>query len=106
MPRASKGAPVVRAPARRPGFGAASPTVRRRGRARGGGLVIRIHEAAGSSRTSWDAAVRDAIAAGRREHPEVLSVEVVRLSGEVAGGRIRSYRAAVRLAYRQPVRGP
>lgn len=50
--------------------------------------------------------MRDAIAAGRREHPEVLSVEVVRLSGEVAGGRIRSYRAAVRLAYRQPVRGP
>lgn len=89
-----------------PGPSAATHTLGGRGRARGGGLVIRVHELTGSSRASWDAAVRDAIAQGRKEHKDVVSVEVVRLSGEVVQGRIRAYRATVRLAYRQPVSPP
>ncbi len=69
-------------------------------------LVVRLHEATGASRTSWDDAVRMAIAAGRKEVAGVIGVEVVKLTGAVAGGRITDYRALVRLAYKERVVGP
>ncbi len=50
--------------------------------------------------------MRKAIAAGRKEVAGIVGVEVVKLTGAVAGGRITDYRALVRLAYKERVVGP
>ncbi len=67
--------------------------------------VVRMHEASGSSTKGWDAAVLDAIARARSELAgEVIGFEVVRLAGKASARRIRSYRATVRVAYRDTVK--
>lgn len=69
--------------------------------------VVRTHEATGSSTKSWDRAVRDALARGAKEAGgKVIGFEVTKLAGESSGRRIRSYRATVRVAYRDRVSGP
>ncbi|TMD62172.1 MAG: hypothetical protein E6I87_00465 [Chloroflexi bacterium] len=70
--------------------------------------VIRMHEASGTARQSWTAAVRAAIAQARKEIEgnEVIGFEVVRFAGDTTGRSIRAYRATVRVAYRDRVLPP
>ena len=67
-----------------------------------------MHEATGSARQSWTAAVRAAIDQARTEidDGDVIGFEVVRFAGDVAGRAIRSYRATVRVAYRERATPP
>ena len=69
--------------------------------------VVRMHEATGISRTDWDAAVLAAIGEARKElEGEIIGFEVVRFAGDVGPRSIRTYRATVRVAYRERVSGP
>jgi len=54
---------------------------------------VRLVEATGESRTSWDAAVVAAV-----------GVEVARLWAELDGDRLSRYHAAVKVAYREAQR--
>jgi flavin-binding protein dodecin len=66
-----------------------------------------MHEATGLSPKSWDAAVLAAIADARKEiEGEIIGFEVVRLAGDAGPRSIRTYRASVRVAYRDRVVGP
>jgi flavin-binding protein dodecin len=62
-----------------------------------------MHEATGSARQSWSAAVRAAIDQARTEIDgnDVIGFEVMRFAGDVSGKAIRAYRATVRVAYRE-----
>ena len=63
---------------------------------------MRIVEAVGSSSRGWDAAIADAVRGARDEAPRPIGVEVTRMWADLAGGsRLRRYRAAVKIAYRQ-----
>jgi flavin-binding protein dodecin len=69
--------------------------------------VVRMHETNGSSAKSWDAAVLAAVALARKDlSGEVIGFEVVRLAGSVNAKGIHTYRAIVRVAYREKVSGP
>jgi len=66
-----------------------------------------MHEATGTSRTDWDAAILAAIAEARKElEGEIIGFEVVRFAGDAGPRSIRGYRATVRVAYRERVTGP
>ncbi len=66
-----------------------------------------MHETTGSSTKGWDAAVLAAIAEARKEvEGAIVGFEVVRLGGDSSARRIRSYRATVRVAYRDRMTGP
>jgi flavin-binding protein dodecin len=62
-------------------------------------------EASGSSRESWDDAVRDALREARQEGDPV-AFQVVHLAGDVAAGRIRTYRARLKVGVRARIIGP
>ncbi len=65
---------------------------------------MRITEAVGSSVTSWDDAVVDALRGARETAPDPIAVEVVRLWADVgAKHRLGRYRAAVKVAYREAI---
>ncbi|MBI2774252.1 MAG: dodecin domain-containing protein [Chloroflexi bacterium] len=69
--------------------------------------AVRIHEAVGSSRSSWAAAVADAVRGAKKEAPEPIAVEVVRLWGDLGGtSAVSLYRASVKIAYREELRRP
>lgn len=69
--------------------------------------VVRVFEAIGSSSRSWDAAVADAVRGAAGEVPDPLGVEVVRLWADLDGRkRLRTYNAAVKIAYRQALSPP
>lgn len=76
-----------------------------RRRASAGG-VIRLIEANGSSTRGWEAAVAAAVRSVRDEVSAPLAVEVARLSADLDRGRPRTYRVAVKIAYRQPLGRP
>lgn len=66
-----------------------------------------MHEANGSSTKGWDAAVLAAVALARKDLlGEVIGFEVVRLAGSLNATGIHTYRAIVRVAYREKVSGP
>ena len=66
--------------------------------------AVRITEATGSSPRSWDAAVTDAVRGAKEAAPKPIAVEVVRLWADLGPRqRIGAYRAAVKIAYRQPL---
>lgn len=66
-----------------------------------------MHEANGSSTQGWDAAVLAAVALARKDlGGEVIGFEVMRLAGGVNAKGIHTYRAIVRVAYREKVSGP
>jgi len=68
---------------------------------------VRIHEAVGSSKTSWAAAVADAVRAAKKEAPQPIAVEVVRLWGDLGGkAAISLYRASVKIAFKQELSKP
>ncbi|MGH2378532.1 MAG: dodecin domain-containing protein [Candidatus Limnocylindria bacterium] len=65
--------------------------------------LVRVAEATGSSARSWDAAVTDAVREAK-EAKDPIAVEVVRLWADLGPrGRLRTYRANVKVAYRQSV---
>ncbi|CAN5131036.1 hypothetical protein BH18CHL2_BH18CHL2_11170 [soil metagenome] len=68
--------------------------------------VVRLLEASGSSAESWEGAVADAVRSVRREVRAPLGVEIARQWADLEAGRIRTYRAAVRVAYRQELKPP
>jgi flavin-binding protein dodecin len=66
--------------------------------------VVRTVEATGSSSRSWDAAVTEAVKGAKDDAPDPIAVEVVRLWADLdARRRLRTYRATVKVAYRQRV---
>jgi hypothetical protein len=56
-------------------------------------LVVRIHEATGSAKSGWDAALKAAVKDARAEVSEPIVVEITR-------------HVSVKVAYRQPIAGP
>jgi len=64
--------------------------------------VVRLVEATGESRTSWDDAVVAAVKASKVK--AAVGVEVARLWAELDGDRLSRYHAAVKVAYRQAQR--
>ena len=70
--------------------------------------VVRMHEVSATARRGWEAAVRAAVAAARKEiaGSEVIGFEVVRFAGDIAGRGIQTYRATVRVAYRERAAPP
>jgi flavin-binding protein dodecin len=69
--------------------------------------VVRIAEAVGSSTTSWDAAVVEAVRGAKDDAPAPIAVEVVRLWADLGARRsLGRYHAAVKIAYRQSVVPP
>ncbi|MDO8562509.1 MAG: dodecin domain-containing protein, partial [Candidatus Limnocylindria bacterium] len=63
--------------------------------------VVRLHEAHGSSRRGWEAAVAAAVRSARDEVPAPLAVEVARQWAEVQGGAPSLFHVTVRIAYEQ-----
>ena len=63
---------------------------------------MRLVEATGDSRMSWDAAVVAAVKASKVK--TAIGVEVARLWAELDGDRLARYHAAVKVAYRQAQR--
>ncbi len=71
-----------------------------RRRAEPAATAVRIHEAVGTSKRSWDAAVIDAVRGAKDDAPGAVAVEVGRLWADLdARSGIRQYRAAVKIAY-------
>lgn len=69
--------------------------------------MVRLIEAVGSSSRSWDAAVTDAVRSVADDAPDPIGVEVARLWADLDGRkRLRTYRASVKVAYRQPLQRP
>ena len=68
--------------------------------------VIRLAEASGSSRTSWQAAVADAVKSLKSEVDDPLGVEVTRQWAELDGTKVTAYRVDVKVAYRQGLKAP
>ncbi len=68
--------------------------------------VVRILEASGASRRSFEAAVAAALRSASKEISRPVGVEVARLWADVDGGAIGTYRAAVKIAYRQTLVRP
>jgi flavin-binding protein dodecin len=64
---------------------------------------VRLVEATGSSKRSWDAAIAAAVKAADVTTP--IGVEVGRLWADLgAGRRLRDYHATVKVAYRQALK--
>jgi flavin-binding protein dodecin len=68
--------------------------------------VIRLADANGSSRSSWQAAVADAVRSVRDEVTEPIGVEVTRMWADLDGTKVRTYRVAVKVAHRQALKAP
>jgi flavin-binding protein dodecin len=69
-------------------------------------LVVRIHEATGSAKSGWDAALRAAVKDARAEVGDPIAVEVTRQWADLSARGITSYHVSVKVAYRQPIAGP
>ncbi len=94
-------------PRGKPGRGGQRASAASEGSAGGAPTAVRIHETVGSSTRSWDAAVTDAVRSAKDDAPGPVAVEVGRLWADLdPSRRIRLYRAAVRIAYRQRIIAP
>ena len=69
-----------------------------------GPIVVRIVEATGESKKSWDEAVLAAVKAAKVRTP--VGVEVGRLWAELDGPKLSRYHASVKVAYRDAQRVP
>lgn len=67
---------------------------------------MRVSDASGSSPTSFEEAVADAVRSVRREVRAPVGVEVVRMWADLDGGAVATYRVSVRVAYRETARPP
>ena len=68
-------------------------------------LLVRIHEATGSAKTGWDAALKAAVKSARTE-VEPIAVEISRQWADLSPRGITSYHVSVKVAYRQPTAPP
>ena len=68
--------------------------------------VVRIVEAHGAARSGWEAAVKAAVKSVAAEAQDPIAVEVGRLWADLEGQTIRTYRATVKVAYRQAIAPP
>ncbi len=81
--------------------------VSRPSRAKAAPVAVRVVEAVGSSRRSWDAAVTDAVRGAKDDAPGAVAVEVARLWADLdSRSGVRLYRAAVKIACRQTLMSP
>jgi flavin-binding protein dodecin len=69
-------------------------------------LLVRIHEATGSSKTGWDAALKAAIKEARADVTDPIAVEITRQWADLSARGITRYHASVKIAYRQPIAEP
>ena len=69
-------------------------------------VVVRIHEASGSAKTGWDAALKAAITSARTEVGEPIAAEITRQWADLSARGIASYHVNVKVAYRQPLAPP
>ncbi len=69
-------------------------------------VVVRLHEATGSSRTGWDAAVKAAVKAARTEVDDPIAVEIARQWADLGSKGITTYHVNVKVAYRQALVPP
>ena len=69
-------------------------------------LVVRIHEATGSAKSGWDAALRAAVKDARAEVSEPIAVEITRQWADLSARGIASYHVSVKVVYRQPIARP
>jgi flavin-binding protein dodecin len=69
-------------------------------------VVVRLHEASGSSRTSWDAALKAAVKTARSEIDEPIAVEIARQWADLGPRGITTYHVNVKVAYRQALAPP
>ena len=69
-------------------------------------VVVRLHEATGSARTGWDAALKAALKVARAEVDDPVAVEVARQWADVGPKGITRYHVSVKVAYRQRLKAP
>ena len=68
--------------------------------------VVRLFDATGASPEGWEEAVVDAVRSVQKEVNAPIGVEVSRQWADLETGRVVTYRVAVRIAYRQALKGP
>ena len=64
-------------------------------------VVVRLHEATGSARTGWGAALKAALKVARAEVDDPVAVEVARQWADIGPKGITRYHVNVKVAYRQ-----
>ncbi len=69
-------------------------------------VVVRLHEATGSARTGWDAALRAAVKLARAEVDDPVAVEIARQWADLGPKGITTYHVNVKVAYRQALAAP
>lgn len=69
-------------------------------------VVVRLHEASGSSRSGWDAAVKVAVKAARTEVDDPIAVEIARQWADLGPKGITTFHVNVKVAYRQALAAP
>ena len=69
-------------------------------------VVVRLHEASGSARTGWDAAVKAAVKSARAEVDDPIAVEIARQWADLGPRGITTYHVNVKVAYRQALAAP
>ena len=68
--------------------------------------VVRLHETAGSARTSFDAALKAAIKSARAEVSDLVAVEISRQWVDLGARGVATYHVSVKVAYRQTLAPP
>ena len=69
-------------------------------------VVVRLHEASGSARTGWDAAMKAAVKSARTEVDDPIAVEIARQWADIGPKGITTYHVNVKVAYRQALAPP
>lgn len=77
-----------------------------RRRAAKAAAVVRLHETAGSARTSFDAALKAAIKSARAEVSDPIAIEIGRQWVDLASRGVATYHVSVKVAYRQVFAAP
>ncbi|MEP7003668.1 MAG: dodecin domain-containing protein [Chloroflexota bacterium] len=65
-----------------------------------------MHEATGSARTGWDAALKAAVKAARAEIDDPVAVEIARQWVDLGPKGMTTYHVSVKVAYRQALAAP
>lgn len=61
--------------------------------------VVKVVELVGTSKESWDAAVREAVTEASASLKHITGVDVVHQTAHVENGKISEYRATVHVAF-------
>ena len=77
-----------------------------RRRAASPAVAVRLHEATGSARTGWDAALKAALRAARAEVDEPIAAELARQWVDLGPRGVTMYHVNLKVAYRQALRAP